>query len=274
MLTLCKKSGDPRPQRHGESQLILGPSRVLQSKYLFLHSETSKSLTPNAEQKSSRSHGVTLPHCGLQEPESPGMVEFDIEPTFGLFGREPGAMAFEGTMDWLFYQYMGQVGLLQEYRHDLAETVRSLTENLRSVDSYWWNVSGTFAVAAELQKQAVSNGLGPSSIQPNVFAPSLYVPFAQTKYFGEVQDELFTIACEARVVLRKVFTAFDRLLGCVAHILLVIRKSTSSVIRFFCSVRFEKRRWFLYHGARPPKETVQAILDPFTRACSESSLAY
>src|SRR5205809_5311849 len=74
MLTLCKKSGDSQSQRHGESQLIFGPSRVPQSKYLFLPGETSRSLTPNMEQNSG-SHGVILSDCVLQEPEYPLVVE-------------------------------------------------------------------------------------------------------------------------------------------------------------------------------------------------------
>jgi hypothetical protein len=72
--------------------------------------------------------------------------------------------------------------------------------------------------------------------------------------------------------LRKTLTALDRLLGCIDHILLVIRRLISSSIRLFCSVRWEQRRWFLFHGARPPKR-VQWFLDFFIGVCSKSSLA-
>lgn len=205
----------------------------------------------------------------------------DPEPNFdGLFViagnhtlEPPPAVLTPGTLAHEYaHLLVGQMGLLQEYRHDLAAKARLLVRNLGKID----------AAESELQGHCPASMMGPvasssfnlCSTLVNVCAPSFQGPFPQTQYFHIVRDELFSWICETRIAVRKALTALDRLLGCVDHFLLEIRKSASSKIRLFCSVCWEKRRWFLYHGARPPKVTVQAILGLFAGACSGSHLAY
>lgn len=154
---------------------------------------------------------------------------------------------------------IGQQGDLQEYRGVAVAASRLLKHQLQ-----WLNSADSWLISTA-EPAAVEPGI-------DVRSPSLQGPYWPSQYFESVQQELVSLICEIQVELRKTLTDLDRLLGCIDHILLVIRRFISSNIRLFCSVRWEQRRWFLFHGARPPK-TVQWVLDFFIGVCSGSSLA-
>lgn len=174
---------------------------------------------------------------------------------------------------------VGQIGPLQEYRHGLATNARSLVLDLQKIETSVIDLQNVETTVIAL------DGFGPTvlpvapyssgiySAPVDACVPSLKGRFALTQYFDVVRDELFTLNCETRIALRKALTAVDRLLGCVDHVILEIRRSALSNIRLFCSVSWEKRTWFLYHGARPPKTSVQVILGLFAGACSGSRIA-
>ena len=68
----------------------------------------------------------------------------------------------------------------------------------------------------------------------------------------------------AKERLRAVLRALRRVNGLVSAIL---REFVHLGVNFFCCARWERRRWFLRHGARPPKHSVQAINGLFSEAC-------
>jgi hypothetical protein len=154
---------------------------------------------------------------------------------------------------------IGQQGDLQEYRSVLVAASRAVMHQLQ-----WLNSADRWLISTS-ESAAVEPGI-------NVCSPSLQGTYWPSQYFESVQQELVSFVCEIQVELRKTLTDLDRRLGCIDHVLLVIRRFISSNVRLFCSVRWEQRRWFLFHGARPPK-TVQWVLDFFIGVCSGSSLA-
>ncbi len=178
----------------------------------------------------------------------------------GFWGNQPNVLQFSRAVWASVPSLIGQQGELQENRSAAVAVARELTQRLE-----WLNLYGPWPI----------NAPEPAPVYPgiNVCSPSLQGPCWPSQYFHGVQQELVSFVCEIQVELRKALTALDRLLGCIDHVLLVIRRFVSSNIRLFCSVRWEQRRWFLFHGARPPK-TVQGILDFFIGVCSGSSLAY
>jgi hypothetical protein len=271
MLTLFRTRAILDPNAMGESQLTLDPNLASESQCRFPFGATSMLLSSDP-----------LPSCpgpefGYSSPSLPSDPEPKFEGLFVIPGNftletpptvlTPGTLAHESA-----HLHVGQIGLLQEYRHDLAANGRLLVRDLQKIEATEIELRGCWP--APMMGPVAPFGLNLYSTQPNVFAPSLQQPFALTQYFYIVRDELFSWICETRIAVRKALTALDRLLGCVDHFLLEIRKSASSNIRLFCSVCWEKRRWFLYHGARPPKVAVRAILGLFAGACSGSRLAY
>jgi hypothetical protein len=169
--------------------------------------------------------------------------------------------------------FVGQIGPLQEYRHDLSANAQLLVRDLQEIEITEIELQKYWPTAMVMGPVAPS-GLNLLSTQPNVRVPSLQGPFAATQYFHVVREELLAWICETRIAIRKALTTLNYLLGCVDYFVLEILNSAFSNIRLFCGVCWKKRQWFLYHGARPPKVAVQAILGWFVGACSESRLAY
>jgi hypothetical protein len=152
-----------------------------------------------------------------------------------------------------------------KYQQGLKTTARSVSRTLQSL------ASDELIMAADGVLQPI--GLALASTQLNVSAP-LALRTLSTQYSTAVIDALDTWLCELRVVTRDALNWIDELIGHVARVLSVAFKFASAPVRFFCSVRWERRRWFLYHGTRPPRPTVQAIVNLFTVACSRLHLAH
>ncbi len=189
-------------------------------------------------------------------------------------------MSSAGSSELMFVNQLGQ---LQEYRENLKRAVRSLNQDLRSFDSLLWDYSSSAPASAPASASIAGAeewaAFCFSLPEPNLFAPSLHLPYVQASpYFDSIQDDLWdyvaSIARKTSNALRHNLWRCTSALRRVSEVILILRKVAFSRISFFCSVRWERRRWFLRHGAHPPKQTVQAILSLFTEACSRSLIAY
>lgn len=256
------------PNATGESQLALNPYLVSEPQYQFPFDVTPMLLS---------SEPVTS--CSVQEVGPPSLIlPPDLAPKFeGLFitadnfsygtppiALNPGILASESA-----HLFVGQIGPLQEYRHDLIGKANLLVRDLQTIEATGMELQGCWPDAFI---GPIAQPVSFFSNQPNFCVPSVQGPFALTQYFHIVRDELFAWICKTKIALRGALTAFDLLLGCVTHSVLEICKANHSNVRLFCNVCWEKRRWFQYHGARPPKAAVQAILGLFAGACSGSRL--
>jgi hypothetical protein len=166
---------------------------------------------------------------------------------------------------------VGQLGQWQEYRHTLTTRARSLANHLRALDTLVWPWLG-------LNQET---GTGPDATPPpdsdllNFYSPSLHQPYAPTTYHQSIQDELYrhavSIVLNARTFLEKVLArCWDGIRRASVFVDILFAAISSPIL--FCSVSWEKRRWFLVHGARPPK-VAQAIWARLPEACSGSALA-
>jgi hypothetical protein len=171
-----------------------------------------------------------------------------------------------GSSNFMFFSQLGQ---LQEYREKLTRAVRSITQELQSGD-----LLGHNSFVAPPDSMVV--GEWDSCLywtQPHVCAPSLHLP-----YFGSIHEDVWAyvaiIARKTRLGFHLELSRYKRELRRISAIFALVRKVTSFGISFFCSVRWERRRWFVRHGARPPKETVQATLSLITEACCRSLVAH
>jgi hypothetical protein len=183
-------------------------------------------------------------------------------------GHTPRILTFRGNIAPESAQlFAGEVGQVQEYRHDLAQRIKSLDEDLQA-PSEWCPSAINFVLVTGFENPATAYCIDPYSTKLNVRAPSLHPPIEYSRYSNSVLDELYTVDCEKRISVRKAVTWLDRLLGYVDHVILVIRKFASILVCLFCSVCWEHRTWFLYHGARPPRANIKAIMSLFVEACS------
>lgn len=165
------------------------------------------------------------------------------------------------------FTFVSQLASLQGYRHKLACAVRSINQELQSLDLF--KVAyGRFAL------EAPSTEKWDSSLywnQSPVCLPSLHlanVGLAQ----GDVR--LYTAFDWATYFnMREALSRLKIELRAIGATVALLQKVFFSGISFFCSVLWERRRWFLHHGSHPPKQTVKADLSLFTEVCSRSLIA-
>jgi hypothetical protein len=157
--------------------------------------------------------------------------------------------------------YVDHLGELREYKALVVETLQTLAQKV-----IWLGPDESIPPLIVPYSCAVETTV-------NVLPPSLQRLYWPSQYFNSVQDELDRFVCETQIELRNALTSLDHLLGCVDHFLSTIRKFLFRSIRRFCSVCWEKRRWFLLHGARPPKIVVAVTTGLFAEACYGSILA-
>jgi hypothetical protein len=276
MLTFYNPLTFPDPNVVRKSgQSMLDPIGVPASKYRFLPGIIPQILNSNAVPEW---HPRLILNGSPESDAYSAISHYDTVPNSeGLLivgnnvrsAHTPRILTFHGDIAPESAQmFAGEVGQVQEYRHDLAETIRSLDADLQASSAWSWSLGGNFAIVTGVENPAASNGIDPSSTEQNVCSPSLHLPSGCSNYFDSVLDELYTVYCEKRISLRKEITWLDRLLGYVDHVILVIRDFASTPVRLFCSVCWEHRTWFLYHGARPPRANIRAIMSLFVEACS------
>lgn len=162
------------------------------------------------------------------------------------------------------YMCVSQLGWSQEYSQTLKRAARSITQDLQSFDSLSWEYTSS-APPSEFGWSEEWTAFCLSLIEPNLCAPSLHLPYRQASpYFVSIQDDIWayvtSIARKACFVLYHKLSRCKRELRRINAVVAILRKVAFSGVSFFCSVRWERRSWFLRHGAHPPKQTVQAIL--------------
>jgi len=184
--------------------------------------------------------------------------------------------------------YVSEIGQLQEHCAQLTRELRSLDQHLKSLqsislvsDSDSYTAASNTTISALPTSQLDSGWTQPITHISTFIAP--YMQGAGVSLLASIQDawksfeDMFQEA--ARCILRVIeYRDFLQKLLHRASVVLSIRfKAIFNAIypvSLFCSVSWERRRWFLHHGARPPKPMVQAILGLFAGACSGSPIAY
>jgi hypothetical protein len=167
---------------------------------------------------------------------------------------------------------VGQLGQWQEYRQALTTKARFVANHLLSLDMFAWPWLGhnPWNIDETDDTESTESGL------LNFCSPSLYQPYAPSAYYRSIQDELcnhvVSVVLNARTFLRKTLSTFRDRIRLASIVIRVLCAAVSSPL-LFCSVRWEKRRWFLFHGARPPKSTAQAMWACLREACSGFILA-
>jgi hypothetical protein len=181
----------------------------------------------------------------------------------------------------LGYLHVGQFAQVLDYRQTLESKSLRLMVALGYTTAWVSNFGsaineslGTFPAGLGIFNEPIGSYASTSPPQDliDVRVPSLQGPYGalQPGYFGGVQDicsYLWVLACTVRDALQKQLLVLKRELRRVTAVVAILRKARRSVT-FFCSVRWERRRWFLHHGARPPKASARAILSLFAEACS------
>jgi len=165
-----------------------------------------------------------------------------------------------------------KLGQLSELQGTLRQVAVSINKNLQSVDSMFEKYSSAAPIPQFTDPQSWCSGI--IGTQPNFLSPSLHLPYSQSlPYFG---SNLEFVCDFFSTLLRQASTQLRRTLGRVENAICRIDDSVTMILRelarsctgLFCSMRWERRRWFVRHGARPPKKTVQVIFSLFTEACS------
>jgi hypothetical protein len=170
------------------------------------------------------------------------------------------------------YLSAGQLGLWREYRRNLVVEEQSLYSGWQSLNTWAksWLTIGNPSTNAEAEGPTVQN----ATLLRVVPTPQYLLSTAST-YSQCIQDELGNHAVRlvfyARTVQKALRKLRDRISLVSIHISALLAVLFSGII--FCSVRWEKRRWFLFHGARPPKSTAQALWACLLEAGSGSALA-
>lgn len=168
---------------------------------------------------------------------------------------------------------VGQLGQLQDYRQKLNAEARVLQNDLHSLDalSQQWLIIGNVFTGT-----AVENPDSQDADQLNFWAHSPQVFPTHTECQPIIQEDFYSrvlrFLLQACASLRQALARLRRRVRPVSVLIGVFRAAALSAL-IFCSVRWEKRRWFLFHGARPPKSVQQAIWACLLEACSGSALA-
>jgi hypothetical protein len=167
----------------------------------------------------------------------------------------------------------GQLGQWQEYRGALTTKARFVAHHLRSLEVLQWPWNGINHVGTYAGTDDTNS---PDSEELNLCVPSFYQPYSPSMYFESIQDELFnhvvSVVLHARTFLQGVLSALREGIRLVSVLIGTLLAAIFSA-NIFCSVRWERRRWFLFHGARPPKFTAQVMWACLLEACSGSALA-
>jgi hypothetical protein len=195
---------------------------------------------------------------------------------------------------------VGKLGQLQDHRQKLTTEARLLQNDLQSLDvlSQRWMIGSTVVEETDSlgtdetrllqydQRWLIGTNViagtvfeDPNSLdtdQPGLLTPSPCLFPTQTGYQQVVQEELYhhavTVVLQARKSLQNALARYRSRIRLVSIVIgRLLTGLTSSNI--FCSVLWEKRRWFLFHGARPPNPVQQALWACLQEACSGSTLA-
>jgi hypothetical protein len=204
-----------------------------------------------------------------------------------------GALTIDSKLDSLLgvSTEMGAVGTLREAKATLVRARGVIAEQLeiiemphrgvvfdaesKSAQGLSFNILGTSLASCQ-------GSISPAQVAPveaglNFLSSSLHPGFGLSPYFQGVIDELQSLALTAWSAVRTALYAWDFNLTVAIRViqdrLSVLFHSVSNTVMLFCSVSWPKRRWFLCHGARPPKDPVQGGSGPVLGACFGSCFA-
>ena len=166
---------------------------------------------------------------------------------------------------------VGQLGQWQEYYQSLRTKARFVADQLRSLDIVYWACDD---IPCNVRKENETESTEPGLL--DFCSPSLDPPYALNTYCRSIQDEFYShivsVVLKAREFLYKTLNAVQLTIRLAGFVVAVLRAAASSPL-IFCSVSWEKRRWFVFHGSRPPRSTVQTVWTRLPEAYSGSALA-
>jgi hypothetical protein len=164
-----------------------------------------------------------------------------------------------------------QLAELQEYRHTLNGEIRSVTQHLENLDFIIGAGANIFLAEAKWFETNVTDLPG---TKLDVHVPSLTLEGQYLySFWHELWHHLLRAACHAHAFLEQRLSFLKVERKWATRTIAAFAKLTRSTIKFFCCLRWECRRWFLQHGAHPPKASRTVFAGPFAGACSGSSLS-
>jgi hypothetical protein len=167
---------------------------------------------------------------------------------------------------------LGDLGHLQEWRKGLASKADALLADLKDLDLLQC-IGRNGRLAPQFAKLFYFSAESCELIDGDVLSPSLHPPWSDASYFECVHEEFYAIIDRKRAQVRKtLFLCRAQSRYITAKIARLLRLALLP-LGLFCSVRWEERRWFLVHGACPPK-AAQAMLSLLSAACSGPLVAY
>jgi hypothetical protein len=162
-----------------------------------------------------------------------------------------------------------EIGLLQSFRQRLIAEAGFIHRNLESIETLLGPHLSPCGAVRDINVTKIC-----SAAELGVSSDMGQVP--KSPYNGPVQQEF----------LSHTFSSFIRIQSLLWSLLLEVRKvvrlidlvlsglrSSGVFPVIFCSVPWEKRRWFLFHGARPPKSNAKAMWTRLSGVRSGSHLA-
>jgi hypothetical protein len=173
---------------------------------------------------------------------------------------------------------MGAVGTLLEAKATLVRARGAAAEQLEIAEAKYRWMTFCNSLHTQLSDFGVA-GTRPTSHPTTISPAQIFAVEAEpfdslwlgarpevSAYFHGVVDELEKAACAISSVVRAMaWELRDRvaIVGrAIQHRLYILFHFLSDVAMVFCSVSWPKRRWFLCHGARPPKSQVPGGFGP------------
>jgi len=222
-----------------------------------------------------------------------GMSESEATSVFYSYNHDSMARAqVPAILDSHALNALGisELGPVLEYRQQLVCTSRAISLRLRSLE-YFAELTSPYEDASNTTFTKFMHLFEPEPFHPVqreislppddtvgcMQATTLSTEVAECQHaycrIRDAYDYIRSLARRTQTALYEQLSEVSRKLRRVNDVVAIIGDGHPQIPRF-CSVRWERRRWFLHHGARPPKQTVQAILGLFTGACSGSPIAY
>ncbi len=187
---------------------------------------------------------------------------------------------------------MGAVGTLLEAKAELVRARGVIAEQLEVIETphhglafdaglqsaqlLGFNTAG--AICASYRGAVSPAQVFMVEPEPCFGSPLLLSGSAFSPYLQYVLDEFQAAWTICTAVRGAVLRVWDQWLALAVHAIQqtvsVLFHFIANVVTLFCSVSWPKRRWFLFHGARPPKNRVQAALGLFFGACSGPIFAF
>jgi hypothetical protein len=202
-------------------------------------------------------------------------ANFPVEPpnlvcseTSGTSFAQP-AILNRSAAAWNGNLASGQLAELQSGRLSLKHAVRALSEDLQTLEVVIHNGCQTYFLQAKTNDATLIDETAPPVHEAIIDGQHRYYTVQE-----EIWDYLLSAARRTQVVLTQVLTLVRRAQHWVSDLIsILIRQLARLACSLFCSVSWERRRWFLCHTSHPPKASRPAVAGLFLGACFGSPLA-